>query len=174
MRNAILAILFSLMLCACGARNIKLGETSNANEGIAFVRVILSGVPSSMIHLFTKGDRLGPHEARVDAMEGDDVYAVLMAQGEYDIGQITSGGRTSILPASSLCPSFTVIQRQPNYIGTVILNYEPSKWYRLSQRYEIKCSNSSEDATDAFKMYGSKYGSQIKKTPNKAAADGLR
>ena len=174
MRMPILVVLFSLLLCSCGARNIRPGETPNPNEGIAFVRVILSGASTSMIHLFTKGDRMGPHKARVDATEGDHVYAVIMSPGEYDIGQTTSDGRTSIWPVPSLCPPFTVVQGKPNYIGTLVLNYEPSKWYRLSQKYEVKCSNSPGDAADASTMYERTYGLLTKDAPNKAAADGLR
>jgi hypothetical protein len=163
---SILAALSSLTFCACGTRNIKPGETPNSHEGIAFVRVILSGAPSSMIHLFTKGDRMGPHKARVDATEGDHVYAVIMAQGEYDIGQISAEGRTSIWPGSSLCPFFKVIEGNPNYIGTLTLIYEPSKWYRLSQKYQIRCSNSPSDVADALKMYESTYGYQDPLTAN--------
>lgn len=174
MRIAMLAALFSMTLCACGARNMRPGETPNANEGIAVVRVILSGVSSSYVHLFSKGDRMGPHKARVDATEGDHVYAIIMSQGEYDIGQITSNGRTSVWPSSSLCPSFTITQGKPNYIGTLVLNFEPSKWYRLSQRYEISCNNSPKDADDALKLYATTYGQRMQDTPNKAAADELR
>lgn len=154
----ILAALLSLTLCACGARNIRPGETPTANEGIAFIRVILSGAPLSMIHLFTKGDRMGPHKARVDATEGDHVYAVIMAQGEYDIGQITSDGRTDIWADNSSCPSFKVVHGKSNYIGTVRLNFEPSKWYSYSQKYQIGCINTPSDAADALKIYESTYG----------------
>lgn len=155
----LLAFIF-LSLCACGTRNIKPGEIPKANEGIAFVRIILNGAPSAMVHLFTKGDRMGPHKARVDAIEGDHVYAVIMAQGEYDIGQISADGRSGIWPDSSLCPAFKVMEGKTNYTGTLALTFEPSKWFALSRKYQIRCSNSADEEAEAFNMFINTYGKQ--------------
>ena len=100
---------FALLMVACGTRVIQPGERPGPGEGIAFMRVSIEGQPQAYVHVFTKGDRLGPHKARIDAIRGDDVYAFIIGQGEYDVGQISAGFATDIWPKATACPP----SRQP-------------------------------------------------------------
>src|SRR5690242_5800454 len=100
----ILAVVVALVAAACGARVIRPGQYPRPGEGIAFMRVRIEGLSNARVHIFTKGDRMGPHKARIDASGADGVYAFIIGPGEYDVGQISAGMGTDIWFNGRNCP----------------------------------------------------------------------
>jgi hypothetical protein len=140
----------ALVAAACGARVIRPGEYPRPGEGIAFMRVKVEGVSDARVHVFTKGDRFGPHKARIDASGADDVYAFIIRPGEYDVGQISAGMGTDIWPAAMKCPAFTATVGKTSYAVTLTLRF-------AYPRYVATCDTSAESKAGAVAMFRAKY-----------------
>jgi hypothetical protein len=139
-----------LVVAACGTRVIRPGQYPRRGEGIAFIRVKIEGLPDAKVHIFTKGDRLGPHKARIDASGADDVYAFIISQGEYDVGQISAGVGTDIWPEAMKCPPFRAAVGTNAYAGTLELRF-------AYPEYVATCDTSADGKADALAMFRAKY-----------------
>jgi hypothetical protein len=148
----------ALVVAACGARVVRPGQYPKTQEGIAFIRVKLEGLSDAKVHLFTKGDRFGPHKARIDASGGDDVYAFIIGQGDYDVGQISAGMGTDIWPAATKCPPFRVAVGKNNYAGTLKLRF-------AYPEYVATCDTSADSQADALAKFRTKYADLASRYP---------
>jgi hypothetical protein len=149
------------LLAACGARVVRPGEYPRPGEGIAFLRVKLEGLSDAKVHVFTKGDRFGPHKARIDAASGDDVYAFIIREGEYDVGQISAGFGTDIWPAATKCPPFRAVVGKSNYAGTLELRI-------AYPEYLAGCDTSAETKAGTLAMFRAKYADLASRYPTEA------
>ena len=140
----------ALLVAACGARVIRPGQYPRTGEGIAFMRVKIEGLPDAKVHIFTKGDRFGPHKARIDAAGGDDVYAFIINEGEYDVGQISAGFGTDIWPGATTCPPFVAAGGKNSYAGTLKLRI-------AYPEYVATCDTSADSKAGALAMFRAKY-----------------
>ena len=151
--------LLLMMLTACGSRGLKPNEFPTENQGIAFTKIKLIGAPKAMVHIFTEGDRLGPHKGRIDITEGEKVYAIILSEGNYDFGQISAGRATDIWPKKSSCESFSVTKGSSSYIGDLVLSINYPK-------YDIKCGNELvKDLNTSTKEFEEKYPHINRKYP---------
>ena len=140
----------ALVVPACGTRVIRPGQYPRPDEGIAFIRVKLEGLPHAQVHIFTKGDRFGPHKARIDTSGEDDVYAFIIDQGEFDVGQISAGMGTDIWPEAMKCPPFRAAPGKNSYAGTLELRFAYPKYW-------VACDSSADSKADALAMFRAKY-----------------
>ena len=144
----------AVVVAACGARVIRPRQYPSSGEGIVFMRVKIEGLEHAMVHIFKKGDRLGPQKARIDASGVDDVYAFIINQGEYDVGQISAGMGTDIWWDPTTCPPFRADVGKNNYAGTLKLRFAYPK-------YAVTCDTSADSKAGAVAMFRAKYADLV-------------
>jgi len=114
--------LLSLVLAGCGTRNLRPGEFPKPNQGLAVIEASLSGTSYAYLHIFNIGDRLGPHKGRITLEEGNDIYAICLPEGQYDVGQLTTSFGTSTWASGSPVPAFKINENTINYLGSIELD----------------------------------------------------
>lgn len=149
MQKLILLLLVGVAVSGCGTRNIRPGDVPNPEDGLAFVRVRISGTEQAYTHIFVAGDRAGPHRARITSNAGESVYAVFLPPGRYDVGQITVGSGTDIWK-NFTCPSFVVTKGQSAFANSIDLSVNYPK-------YNISCTRSQPDFESASTKFRSAF-----------------
>lgn len=163
-------IIFSLcvtfFLCSCVAQNIKSNEVPGSGEGIAFIRVYLSGADMATVLIYSKGSWFGAsYKARINVQGGDNAYAVILPEGSYEIREIRFKDANNRLLStrtrgSSHCYPFKVVQGVNNYAGTLLINI-------ITNTVSCTCNPFDDAYKEALSEFKEKYSELYLQRPSR-------